>query len=72
MKHLECRKQVGDNIAAICKSRIVELAESEELYNNHLHTYTKSLLSAIPISDPDLEKDKILYEYDPMKNTGFQ
>ena len=57
-------KFISDRIAVIYKGRIVELADSEELYNNPLHPYTKSLLSAIPIPDPDLEKDKILYEYD--------
>jgi ABC-type oligopeptide transport system ATPase subunit len=56
---------ISDRIAVIYKGRIVELAESEELYNNPIHPYTKSLLSAIPIPDPDLEKDKVLYEYNP-------
>jgi ABC-type oligopeptide transport system ATPase subunit len=60
---------ISDRIAVIYKGRIVELAESEELYNNPIHPYTKSLLSAIPIPDPDLEKDKVLYEYDPAMNS---
>jgi oligopeptide/dipeptide ABC transporter ATP-binding protein len=55
---------ISDRIAVIYKGRIVELAESEELYNNPLHPYTKSLLSAIPIPNPELEKSKVLYEYD--------
>lgn len=55
---------ISDRIAVIYKGRIVELAKSEELYNNPFHPYTKSLLSAIPIPDPDVEKSKVLYEYD--------
>lgn len=54
---------ISDRIAVIYKGRIVELAESEELYNNPLHPYTKSLLSAIPLPDPEKEKQKVLYEY---------
>lgn len=54
---------ISDRIAVIYKGRIVELCESEELYNNPIHPYTKSLLSAIPIPDPDMEKGKVLYEY---------
>ncbi|MNR59935.1 Oligopeptide transport ATP-binding protein OppF [compost metagenome] len=38
--------------------RMVELAESEELYANPIHPYTKSLLSAIPIPDPEVEVNK--------------
>jgi oligopeptide transport system ATP-binding protein len=56
---------ISDRIAVIYKGRIVELAESEELYNNPIHPYTKSLLSAISIPDPEMEKNKSLYEYDP-------
>lgn len=56
---------ISDRIAVIYKGRIVELSESEELYKNPLHPYTKSLLSAIPIPDPDLEKAKVLYDYNP-------
>lgn len=58
-------RYISDRIAVIYKGQIVELAESEELYKNPVHPYTKSLLSAVPIPDPDLENDKNLYEYDP-------
>ena len=44
---------------------IVEIAEAEELFNFPLHPYTHSLISAIPIPDPKLEKNKALYTYDP-------
>ena len=54
-----------DRIAVIHKGRIVELAEAEELFLHPLHPYTKALLSAVPIPDPELEKKKKLLVYDP-------
>jgi len=36
----------------------VELAETDELYENPLHPYTKVLLSAVPIPDPEVEKER--------------
>lgn len=54
---------ISDRIAVIYKGRIVELAEAEELFLNPFHPYTKSLLSAIPIPDPRLEKNKQLIVY---------
>lgn len=56
---------ISDRIAVIYKGNIVEVAESEELFNFPLHPYTHSLISAIPIPDPKLEKHKVLYTYDP-------
>jgi oligopeptide transport system ATP-binding protein len=56
---------ISDRIAVIYKGRIVELAESEELFLNPLHPYTKALLSAVPVPDPILEKQKKLVVYDP-------
>lgn len=56
---------ISDRIGVIYKGNIVEVAESEELFNFPLHPYTHSLLSAIPIPDPKLEKNKKLYIYDP-------
>jgi oligopeptide/dipeptide ABC transporter ATP-binding protein len=44
--------------------KLVELAESEELYRNPLHPYTRALLSAIPIPDPDLRSGRIPLEGD--------
>lgn len=56
---------ISDRIGVIYKGRIVEIADAEELFNYPLHPYTHSLISAIPIPDPELEKKKILYTYDP-------
>ena len=56
---------ISDRIGVIYKGRIVEIADAEELFNFPLHPYTHSLISAIPIPDPPLEKNKVLYTYDP-------
>ena len=56
---------ISDRIAVIHKGRIVELAEAEELFLHPLHPYTKAVLSAVPIPDPELEKKKKLVVYDP-------
>ncbi len=51
-------KHISDRVAVMNAGKIVELAESEELYSNPQHEYTKSLLSAIPIPDPKVEAKK--------------
>ena len=56
---------ISDRIAVIHKGRIVELAETEELFLHPLHPYTKALLSAVPTPDPEIEKKKKLIVYDP-------
>lgn len=56
---------ISDRIGVIYKGDIVEIAEAEELFNFPMHPYTHSLISAIPIPDPTLEKHKVLYTYDP-------
>jgi oligopeptide transport system ATP-binding protein len=55
---------ITDRIAVIHKGKIVEMAESEELFKMPMHPYTKSLLSAIPLPDPIMESKKELYVYD--------
>lgn len=56
---------ISDRIAVIYKGVIVEVAETEELFNNPIHPYTQSLLSAVPIPDPLLERQKVLKVYNP-------
>ena len=56
---------ICDRIAVIHKGKIVELAESEQLFAHPLHPYTRALLSAIPMPDPRSEKNKKLMVYDP-------
>lgn len=56
---------IADRVAVIHKGEIVELAESEKLFQHPLHPYTRGLLSAIPKPDPRAEKNKVLEVYDP-------
>lgn len=56
---------ISDRIAVIRQGHILELAETEELFNYPLHPYTKALLSAVPIPDPILARKKKLQVYDP-------
>jgi oligopeptide transport system ATP-binding protein len=55
---------ISDRIAVIHAGRILELADTEELFTNPLHPYTQSLLSAVPIPDPELAREKKLVVYD--------
>lgn len=54
---------ITDRIAVINKGEIVELAETEELFRNPLHPYTRALISAIPQPDPIAERGKVVTVY---------
>ncbi|KAB8139108.1 ATP-binding cassette domain-containing protein [Gracilibacillus oryzae] len=67
-------KYISDRIAVMYAGRIVELAESDELYNNPLHSYTKSLLSAIPVPDPEFERnrERVLFDHSSYNPEGSE
>ena len=58
-------RHISDRIGVIYKGDIVEIAPAEELFAHPMHPYTRSLISAIPIPDPMLERSKKLLAYDP-------
>ncbi|MCM3588192.1 ATP-binding cassette domain-containing protein [Mesobacillus maritimus] len=58
-------KYISDRIGVMYMGHLVELADSDELYENPVHPYTKSLLSAIPLPDPRYERERVRIAYDP-------
>lgn len=64
--NLSVVKYFSDRIAVMYYGRIVEMADSDELFLHPLHPYTKSLLSAIPYPDPHYEKQRVRLMYEPV------
>ncbi|ESU32657.1 peptide ABC transporter substrate-binding protein [Bacillus sp. 17376] len=58
-------KYISDRIGVMYFGKLVELTTAEELYKNPLHPYTQSLLSAIPLPDPESERTRRRKTYDP-------
>ncbi len=69
---LSVMRFICDRIAVIQKGRIVELAETEKLFAHPIHPYTRALLSAIPMPNPEVERDKVLRVYDPEKYAKWE
>ena len=64
-------KYFSDRIGVMYYGEMVELATSEELFINPLHPYTRSLLSAIPLPDPEYEKTRQRIIYNPLAEHDY-
>jgi oligopeptide/dipeptide ABC transporter ATP-binding protein len=62
--HLLVVKYTSDRIAVMYLGKIVELARTAEIFRRSLHPYTKALLSAIPIPDPETKRERIILSGD--------
>lgn len=65
-------KYISDRITVMYAGKIVELADADEIYNNPLHPYTQSLLSAIPVPDPEIEKTRERIDFDHSRHFNDQ
>ncbi len=64
-------KYFSDRIGVMYFGKMVELADSDELFKHPLHPYTKSLLSAIPLPDPIYEKERKRITYNPIAEHDY-
>lgn len=64
-------KYFSNRIGVMYFGKLVELATSDELFKNPLHPYTKSLLSAIPLPDPEYEKQRKRIVYNPLESHDY-
>ncbi len=64
-------KYFSDRIGVMYFGNMVELASSDELFAHPLHPYTRSLLSAIPLPDPDAEKNRVRITYNPIAEHDY-
>ena len=64
-------KYFSDRIGVMYFGKLVELADSDELFKHPLHPYTRSLLSAIPLPDPDYEKNRKRITYVPLRDHDY-
>ncbi len=65
-------KYFSDRIGVMYFGKMVELADSEELFKHPLHPYTRSLLSAIPQPDPNYEKNRKRIVYNPIADHDYR
>ena len=69
--NLSVVKYFCDRIAVMYYGRLMELTTSDELFKHPLHPYTKSLLSAVPRPDPNIEQGRVRITYNPAKDHDY-